>query len=62
MFFMGGAIAGLAKKNLKSNGLVQRLTGIGLKKKHKKSLIKKDETKAIKKPVQQKKIKSVSLK
>ena len=60
MFFMGGAIAGLAKKNLKSNRFVKRLKGIGVK--NKKSLIKKDETKATKKPVQQKKIKSVSLK
>ena len=57
---MGGAIAGLAKKNLKSNRFVKRLKGIGVK--NKKSLIKKDETKATKKPVQQKKIKSVSLK
>ena len=62
MFFMGGAIAGLSKKVLKNTLFAKRLRGNGLKKKIKKSLIKKDETKAIKKPVQQKKVQSVSLK
>ena len=62
MFFMGGAIAGLAKKGLKSNGFVRRLTGIGVKKKNKKSLIKKDKPVANAKPARNKKMKSLSLK
>lgn len=72
MLFMGNAIQAVAKQQLENNPFAKRLmksklfakrrTGVGLKKKNKKSLIKKDETKAIKKPVQQKKVQSVSLK
>ena len=70
MFLKGNSIKAVARQQLENNPFAKRLmksklfakrrTGVGLK--NKKSLIKKDETKAIKKPVQQKKVQSVSLK
>lgn len=72
MFLKGNSIKAVARQQLENNPFAKRLmksklfakrrTGVGLKNKNKKSLIKKDETKAIKKPVQQKKVQSVSLK